>query len=158
MRLSVIKGMSYGITSGIITTLGLIMGLHSGTGSKSIVLGGIVTIAIADAFSDALGMHISEESAKNHSEKEVWAATLSAFTSKFVFAIQFIVPFLLFPLETAIYISVAWGLLLLAVLSFLIARNKKESPYSVIIEHLCIAMVVIFITHFVGDFVARIFG
>ena len=47
-------GMSFGLTSGIITTLGLIVGLHSGTHSKLAVIGGILTIAMADAFSDAL--------------------------------------------------------------------------------------------------------
>ena len=54
--------MSFGLTSGIITTLGLIVGLHSGTHSKLAVIGGILTIAMADAFSDALGIHVSEES------------------------------------------------------------------------------------------------
>ncbi len=39
----------------------MIVGLNSGTNSKNIVLGGIITIAIADALSDALGIHISEE-------------------------------------------------------------------------------------------------
>ena len=47
---------------GVITTLGLIVGLHSGTHSRAIVIGGILTIAIADAMSDALGIHVSEES------------------------------------------------------------------------------------------------
>lgn len=46
-------GFSFGLTSGIITTLGLMVGLHSGTHSKLVVLGDILTIAIADAFSDA---------------------------------------------------------------------------------------------------------
>ena len=43
-------GLSFGITSGIITTLGLMVGLHSGTHSKVTVIGGILTIAIADLF------------------------------------------------------------------------------------------------------------
>ena len=47
-------GMSFGLTSGIITTLGLIVGLHSGTHSKLAVIGGILTIAMADALSDVL--------------------------------------------------------------------------------------------------------
>jgi len=42
-------GVSFGLTSGIITTLGLMVGLHSGTQSRIAVVGGILTIAIADA-------------------------------------------------------------------------------------------------------------
>ena len=67
MKDSLRTGISFGLTSGIITTLGLMVGLHSGTHSRVIVIGGILTIAIADAFSDALGIHISEESKNVHS-------------------------------------------------------------------------------------------
>lgn len=53
MRLSIRKGFSFGLTSGVITTLGLIVGLHSSTHSDLSVIGGILSIAIADAMSDA---------------------------------------------------------------------------------------------------------
>jgi vacuolar iron transporter family protein len=61
MKDSLRTGISFGVISGVITTLGLMVGLHSGTGSKLVVLGGIFTIAIADAFSDALGIHVSSD-------------------------------------------------------------------------------------------------
>jgi len=70
-------GLSFGLTSGIITTLGLIVGLHSGTHSKMVVIGGILIIAIADAFSDALGIHISEESENEHTTREVWESSIA---------------------------------------------------------------------------------
>ena len=53
MKHSLKVGISFGMTSGIITTLGLMVGLHSGTNSKLAVIGGLFTIAIADAFPDA---------------------------------------------------------------------------------------------------------
>ena len=56
MKPSFKTGFSFGLTSGVITTLGLMVGLHSGTHSRSVVIGGILTIAVADAMSDALGM------------------------------------------------------------------------------------------------------
>ena len=62
MKPSYRTGLSFGLTSGIITTLGLIVGLNGSTHSKFAVIGGILTIAIADAFSDALGIHVSQES------------------------------------------------------------------------------------------------
>jgi hypothetical protein len=70
MKIQVRKGVSFGLTSGVITTLGLIVGLHSGTHSKIAVISGILTIAIADAMSDALGMHISEESEQSILQKK----------------------------------------------------------------------------------------
>jgi len=154
---SIKTGFSFGLTSGIITTLGLMVGLHSGTHSKLVVLGGILTIAIADAFSDALGIHISEESENKHNTKEIWESTISTFFSKLLFALTFIIPVLLFELLTAILVSVAWGLTILAILSLNIAKEQKTKPWKVITEHLIIAFAVIVITHFVGDFVSVAF-
>jgi len=158
LRHSLKTGLSFGLTSGIITTLGLMVGLHSGTHSRLVVIGGILTIAIADAFSDALGIHISEESENKHATKEVWESTISTFLSKSLFALTFIVPLLLFQLSTAIIVSVIWGLSLLAIFSFYIAKEQKVRPWMAIIEHLVIASIVIFITHYVGDWIGSTFG
>lgn len=157
MRHSFKTGFSFGLTSGIITTLGLMVGLHAGTQSKIAVIGGIVTIAIADAFSDALGIHISEESENKHSEREIWESTVSTFLAKFIFALTFILPVLLFKLSRAILVSVSWGLFLLCVFSFVIARQQRANIWGVIAEHLVIALLVILITHYVGDWVSVVF-
>ncbi len=98
MRHSLKTGFSFGMTSGIITTLGLMVGLNSGTHSKLAVIGGVLTIAIADAFSDALGIHVSEESENRHNSREIWESTISTFLSKFTFASTFIVPVVLLQL------------------------------------------------------------
>lgn len=150
-------GFSFGITSAIITTLGLIVGLHAGTGSRLAVLGGIITIAVADAFSDALGIHISEESEGKHSSREVWEATISTFVSKFIFASLFIVPILLFELNTAIWASVIMGMILLAALS---VRVKADhiSHSRVVTEHVGIALVVVLVAHYVGEAIHVVFG
>ncbi len=157
MKHSLKTGFSFGLTSGTITTLGLMVGLHSGTHSKIVVLGGILIIAIADAFSDALGIHISEESEGKHNTKEIWLSTISTFFSKFFFALTFVIPVLLFELSTAIIVSIIYGLSVLSVLSFKMAIAQKAKPIKVIAEHLIIALVVIVITHYVGDLISKIF-
>ena len=146
------------MTSGIITTLGLMVGLHSGTHSKLVVIGGILVIAIADSLSDALGIHLSEESENKHTTKEIWEATLSTFLSKFAFTLTFIIPLLLFQLSTAIIVSIAWGLSLLCIFSFFIAKEQKAKPWRPIVEHLAIAVAVIITTHYVGDWISSAFG
>ena len=62
----------FGLASGVITTLGLMIGLYSSTFSRGVVLGGVLTIAIADSCADAVGIHFSEESEGVHTHKEVW--------------------------------------------------------------------------------------
>ncbi len=158
MQISIFKGFAFGLTSGIITTLGVITGLESGTGSRMVVLGGVLSIAIADSFSDALGIHVSEESDNNKSSKEVWVATCATFISKFIFSSTFVIPILFFDLLTAIWVSIIWGIVLLAILSYFIAKSQKEKPWKVISEHLFIAFLVIVITHFVGDWVSNVFN
>ncbi|MFH1473551.1 MAG: hypothetical protein ABIE55_01520 [Candidatus Aenigmatarchaeota archaeon] len=157
MRESLKTGFNFGLTSGIITTLGLMVGLHSGTHSTLAVIGGILTIAIADAFSDSLGIHVCEESENKHTTKEIWEATISTFLTKFFFALTFFIPVFLFELDTAIIVSIAWGLSMISVLSFNMARKEKEPYWKVIGEHIAIALVVITITHFVGDWIAVTF-
>jgi VIT1/CCC1 family predicted Fe2+/Mn2+ transporter len=154
MKHSMKTGLCFGLTSAVITTLGLIVGLHSFSGSKLVVLGGILTIAIADAFSDALGIHVSEEAESIHTEREIWESTLATFVAKFLFAMTFMVPVFLFELSTAIMISVIWGLLTLTFLSYIITSSEKENAWKVIMEHLAIALIVISITHYVGDWVS----
>jgi len=158
MKLSYIKGVSFGLTSGIITTLGMIVGLHAGTHSRLAVIGGVLIIAIADAFSAALGIHISEESENQHTDKEIWEATIGTFAAKFIFAMTFLVPIFLFGLSIAIWVSIGWGLLWLGVISYWMARDQRKPVHHVMGEHLGIAVVVIFITHFVGDWILNTFG
>jgi VIT1/CCC1 family predicted Fe2+/Mn2+ transporter len=153
MKTSLKTGLSFGLTSGVITTLGLMVGLHSGSHSRTVVIGGIVTIAIADAMSDALGIHVSEESKNNGSTKQIWEATLATFVAKFVIAMTFVVPVVTRPLDQAVAISVVWGLLLLAGLSFFVARAQAIPPWKVIGEHLLIGLCVIILAHAVGDWI-----
>ena len=154
MRHSFKTGFSFGLTSAIITTLGLMVGLHSGTRSRLAVIGGILIIAIADAFSDALGIHVSEESESVHTPKEIWEATGSTFISKFIVAITFVVPVMFLDLGVAIIVSITWGLALLSIFSFYLARLQKEKPWKVVGEHVLIAITVIIATHFAGELIA----
>jgi VIT1/CCC1 family predicted Fe2+/Mn2+ transporter len=130
------------------------VGLHSETKSAAVVLGGILTIAVADAFSDALGIHVSEEGENQHSPGVIWRSTIATFLTKFIFAMSFVVPILLLPLRTAILVSVAWGMFVLTALSYVIARNQGERPWKIIGEHVGIAALVIIIAHFLGDSIA----
>ncbi len=156
MRDSLRTGICFGLTSAVITTLGLMVGLHSGTHSRIVVLAGVLTIAIADAFSDALGIHISEESDKTRTAKQVWGATIATFLTKFLFALTFAVPVLLLPLSVAIIVSLLWGLSILTALSYIIARSQDEPAWKIVGEHLIIASLVLVITHWVGDLIGTL--
>ncbi|MGD8758217.1 MAG: hypothetical protein PVH78_05030 [Deltaproteobacteria bacterium] len=153
MKRSIKKGLGFGLTSGVITTLGMMVGLNASTGSRIAVIGGIMAIAVADAFSDAVGIHIAEESENRHSEREIWEATLSTFAFKFLIASTFVAPVLLLELYMAIGVSVIWGLGLIIVFSYHMAAQQGANPYKVVLEHVAIVALVITITHHVGKWI-----
>ena len=152
---SIAKGISFGLTSGVITTLGLLVGLESGTGSKTIVIASIFIIAFSDGISDALGMHLSEESNKKQT-KEVWVTTVYTFFAKFATAMSFSIPLFLFSLSIGTAISVIWGTTLITALSFLIAKNNREKPVPIILEHLLIMFFVIAVSNYMGKVIFSI--
>lgn len=158
MRHSFKVGICFGTTSGIITTIGLMIGLYSVTNSRLAVIGGILTIAIADSLSDAMGIHISEESENKHTSKEIWESTICTLLSKFVIASSFIIPVIILDLKIAIYVSIVWGLSLLCILSYYISCDGKAKSWRVVLEHLTIAIVVMIAAYYVGHWIAIIFG
>jgi len=158
MKRAVTTGVSFGLASGTITTLGLIVGLHAGTHSRLAVVGGILTIAVADALSDALGMHVAEESRADRTSRQIWLATFATFVTKFFMALSFLVPILVLELGNAIVLSVVWGFSIITLLSWALARAQRVSPWKVIGEHLLIAAVVVATTHLLGDWLATIYA
>ena len=139
------SGVYFGATSGVITTVGLIAGLYAGTESVVAVLGGILVIAVADAMSDALGMHIAQEADPESTSEHIWAATFATFFTKFVVAITFAVQVMWLPLQTAVIVSMCWGLVIIALLSFFLARGQQNAVLPVVLEHMGIAIAVIVI-------------
>ena len=161
MRRSFKIGFFFGLTSGIITTLGLMVGLHSsthGTYAKLIIMGGILTIALADSLSDAMGIHTSQESENRVSKKEVWESTFCTLACKFVFSSMFIIPILFLKLQTAIIINIMVGMYLIMVTGIAIARERGEKPWKVVTEHIGICSIVIILTHYVGQWIHLAFG
>lgn len=158
MKESINIGIGFGLTSGIITPLALMVGLTYSTNSKLAVIGGILTIAIADAFSDALGIHIAEESKKRSKSNQIWEATFSTFFTKLLVALTFLIPFLFFDLMKGVVIGLIWGFLVLVFSNYKLAKIRNESPLKIISEHLTLAIIVIAISYFLGKFVGAYFG
>ena len=153
MKHSIEVGLSFGLTSGVITTLGLMVGVYSGTQSTVAVIASVLTIAVADAMSDALGIHIAEESENVHTAKEVWVATLTTFFAKFIVSSTFLIPLFLMELKSAVLVNIGWGTLLMIVYNYFVGKKQEQSTWSVIFEHLFIAFIVVIFTYYIGIWV-----
>jgi len=150
-------GIGFGLASGVITTLGLMIGLFSSTNSKGIVLTGVFTIAFADSFSDAIGIHFSEESKGIHSDKEIWAFTFLTFITKLFVALSFVPLILLLSLNQSIVLNIILGFLMLSVFSYMMAKNQNKKPLKVILEHVFATLFVISLTYYLGKLINKIF-
>lgn len=147
------EGFSFGLTSGIITTLGLMVCLQIGTDSLLAVVGAIVTIAIGGALSDALAMHLAEESRVKFANKKLWRASIATFLSQCLFTLTFLIPVLLFRLETAIVICIVYGLILIAGLSTYIGIKRKENVLHTLLTHVLLTIFVIVISYLLGKLI-----
>lgn len=150
-----ITGFSFGLTTAVITSLGIIVGLHSATSSKLAVVAGIIIVAIADGLSDAMGIHLSEEAEDRHSPREIWLSTIFTFLGVSGFTLIFLFPILTFPFPLAIWVSIVLGIGVLSLLSFYVAKSQKKNFFKVIFEHNLIAILVIIVTYYLGNLIAR---
>jgi len=112
---------------------------------------GIVVVALADAFSDAMGIHVSEEAEHEHTAREQWESALFTFVSKLFVALSFTIPITLLDLNTAILASVAWGLILIATFSITLAKSQGQNACKVTAEHALITLLVVLLAHYLGD-------
>jgi len=141
---------SFGISSAVLTTLGIIVGLNSAVESLIAVIAGIVSVAIADSLSDSIGMYVSKRAERGTLPAMAFRSALNVFLGKFIFTLTFIIPFIIFPLSFAIYVCVAWGLLLLTFVNIQIAFLQEESIPKTVAKNLVIAIFVILISYFAG--------
>jgi VIT1/CCC1 family predicted Fe2+/Mn2+ transporter len=143
---------SFGATSAIITNLGIITGLDTLTHPKLSIIGALLVIALADNLSDSFGIHIYQES-EHIAKKEVWLSTLTNFFTRLFVSSTFIILIIVLPIRFAAVCSVIWGLLILTVMTYTIAKQQKINPFSAIFVHLTIAFVVVVASNFIGGFV-----
>ncbi|MGB9764957.1 MAG: hypothetical protein ACPLZD_06345 [Candidatus Saccharicenans sp.] len=149
-----ISRFSLGSTAAIITSMGLIAGLTQGASTKKETIVGLLIIAIVDNVSDSLGIHIYKES-EGVPRREIKISTYGNYLARLVVALTFVLIVLLFSPPAVIIISSAWGLVLLSILSYSIAKNKKSNLWREIFWHLSVAILVIVGSKLLGNLITR---
>ena len=143
---------SFGATSAIITNLGIITGLDTLSDPKLSIISGMLVVALADNIADSFGIHIYQES-ECIDNKEIWLSTLSNFFTRIFVSVTFIILVFVLPINLAVPYSICWGLALLAIMSYAIAKNRIVNPFSEIFKHIIIAIFVIALSHFFGRYI-----
>ena len=152
-----LKNYIFGSAAAIITNISLIVGLGSAGQGRGPILGGLLTIAIADNISDSLGIHLYKET-EGVGQKLSVLATLLNFTARLVVCVSFIAIILIFSPAQAIPIAIVWGLLLIVTLSYLINRSHNRHSVWEIAKHVLVALAVIVMSRYAGYLIGKHFG
>jgi VIT1/CCC1 family predicted Fe2+/Mn2+ transporter len=148
---------SFGATSAIITSLAIIVGLDETLNPKISIIGALLVIAIADNIADSLGIHIYRESQLSKSKDDIKVYTFTNFFTRMLITAIFIFLFFFLDIKFAVLASIALGLIILSVLSYLIALNKKTSPWLHTFLHVSAAIIVLICSHFIGKLISHFF-
>jgi vacuolar iron transporter family protein len=138
------RNISFGSSSAVITSLAIIVGLSGTANAKLSIIAALLIIAIADNISDSFGIHIHQESEGSH-PSIVRKVTLDNFIARLLITMVFVIFFLLFPLAYSMVLSIIFGLLVITILSYFIAKRQKVKPLNAIYRHLFLAIIVMFL-------------
>ena len=152
---SQLRQISFGGTAAIVTSMGVIVGLNAATAQKSSIIGSLLIIALADNLTDSLGVHVYQES-ERLAEREAFRTTVANFATRLLVSLSFVALVMFLPTPAAaIGASLAWGLLLLAALSYRLAKARKVDPKAEICKHSGVALAVIVLSGAIGTYIPR---
>jgi VIT1/CCC1 family predicted Fe2+/Mn2+ transporter len=144
---------SYGGTAAIVTSMALISGLSAADTTKPIVVTALLIAAVADNLTDALSVHTFQES-EQLDRKDVVTGTITNFVARLLLGLSFVPLVVLFPLAHAAKAAIVWGALLLAILTYLVARQRKVNPALEVFKHLLVASGVITASTLIGHWIS----
>lgn len=148
----------FGITSGVLTTVGLLVGMNAATESRLAVVAGILVIAMADSLSDSFGMYLSKLGERGRTPAAAMRYAFGTFAGKLIFPLTFVVPLLLpvFSLSTAVAVDLGWGAVALSLLSAEHALVSQESIFRTVGRNLGLAILIVCLSMLIGAIVPKI--
>ena len=147
-----INRFSFGGTAGVVAGMALVVGLGAAAVPKSVIVSSLLIIALADNLTDSLSIHIYQES-ERLPPGEAFLATATNFASRLLVSLSFVLLVLALPVRWTVAAALAWGLFLLGLLSWIIARQRGVRAIPEVAKHLFVALVVIVIAEFIGEWI-----
>ena len=139
----------------MVTGTGLVVGLQSAHSSVATVVGALLIIGVADNLTDSLSVHAYQE-AEGLSSKAALRSTVANFVARFALTLTFVAMVIALPAQWLQPVAIAWGGVLLASLTWVIARRRRAPLASEIVKHLVVASVVVLISKLVGTGIAAV--
>jgi len=166
------QGVAMGMMDGLITLLGIVMGVGIATGdAKFVILSGLVG-GISNSFGTSIGFYTSEQAERGqqlqfyrsksrkvkeadkyiHSEMDIYLETAVSFIAATLVLILPLLPFFLaIPVTSAMAACFAISILLLYILGFYIGKLHQEDRFRSGVKYVLIGMVSAAIALLLGE-------
>jgi len=144
---------SFGGTAAIVTSMALIAGLEAANAGRATMVSALLIAAVADNLTDSLSVHIYQESERLE-KREAFVGTLTNFATRFIVCLSFVLIVALFRKHVAAIGAIVWGMSLLTVLTYILARYRRVSAISEVGKHLAVALVITFVSKSIGHWIA----
>jgi predicted membrane protein (TIGR00267 family) len=155
------QGVAFGTMDGLITILGVVIGVANATGSSAIVVISGLVAGVANAFGNSIGFYASElaeraehlhENQHVSSMAEARRSTLLSFLTSLASMAVPVVPFtLLENLQLAMTISLIAALALLFVLGSLVGKLGRENPWRFGLRYVLLGLAGAALSFVIGD-------
>ena len=147
---------SFGATSAVTSSLALMIGLNQLEVTKVGLIGALLVIGLADNIADALGIHIYSESKSKGQTKKLNTAT--NYLTRLGITLLLIAFVVLLPFPYALAASVIIGMLVIALLSYFIAKEQGLDARRTVAEHLAVAALVLIVSQLIGSSIRMMFN
>lgn len=132
-------GNTFGIISGIITSIGLILGMYGANITLKPIIVSLVSIAISDGVSDALGIYYATIN-NNYTTEQAYNEGFNTLLIKIICPLLMIIPFYITSINKAVITNLVLSLIIIYFISIKIFKNYGEAINNTLICMLAIAI------------------
>jgi len=159
------QGVAFGTMDGLITILGVVIGIASATQNSSVVIISGLVAGLANAFGNSFGFYASElaERAEHIQENqhvssmtETRRSTLLAFAHSLASTLVVVAPFVVFALTYAMIASLILALALLFALGAVVGKFSHASPWKFGIRYMLLGLAGAALSYVIGAAVGSV--
>jgi hypothetical protein len=149
-RRRILRRVSFGSTSAVITSIGLVVAF--GSDADATLIASLLVVGIADNLTDSLSVHLYQE-AEGLEQHEAFTSTVTNFLTRLGITASFVALVAVLNGGWLIAVTVSWGLAVLGLLTTALAHERGASVGRELARHYTIAVVVIVLSRAIGDYV-----
>ena len=144
--------MSFGSTSAVVTSIGLVVGFASTHALRTTLIASLLIVGVADNLTDSLSIHLYQES-EGLEPHEAFVSTVTNFLTRLAITATFVALAATLTNWILITVTTVWGLAVLGMLTVSLAHQRHSPVRRELIRHFAVAVVVIALSRAIGTLI-----